>query len=66
MPQPGQHGDVSRGRVPELPHERDEEVGRSGLPEEGVVQQFGRGGALGGVANEHLVEEAVEAGRDLE
>ena len=65
MPEPGQHGDVSRGRVPELPHERHEQVRGAGLPQEGVVQQLGRGGALGGIAHQHLVQEAVQPGRDL-
>ena len=39
---------------PELPHEWNEEVGRAGLPEEGVVQELGGGGALRGISHQHL------------
>ena len=30
-----------------------------------MVEQLGGGGALGGITDQHLVQEAVEAGRDL-
>ena len=50
---------------PELPHEGDKEVGWACLPEEGVVQELGGGGALRGVPHQHLVEEAMQSRRDL-
>ena len=64
-PPPGQHGNVSCGRVLELSHERDEQIRGSGGAEEGVVEQLGRGRPLGGVADQHLVQEALEARSDL-
>ena len=50
-----QHGDVSGGRVSELPHEGYQHLRVTGLAEEGVVEELGGGGALGGVADKHLV-----------
>ena len=63
---PGEQADVSRGRVPELPHERDEEVRRAGLAQERVVEELGGRRPLGGVADQHLVQKAVEARRNLD
>lgn len=61
----GQHSDVSGGRVPELPHQRHQQIRRSGLPQERVMEQFGRCGSLGGVTNKHLVQESLQARRHL-
>ena len=50
-----QHGYISGGRVPELPHQRNQYVRQACLSEERVVQQLSGGGALCGVADQHLV-----------
>ncbi len=61
----GRHTGSLRGRVPVVGHERHEDVGGAGQLQERVVQQLGGRRAHRRIAHQHLVEEALQAGRDL-
>ena len=63
--EPGQGRNVSGGRVPVLPHQRNERGRVTGLAKEGMVEQFHCTRPLCGISHQHLVEEALQLRRYL-
>ena len=63
--EPGQGRNVSGGRVPVLPHQRNERGRVTSLTKEGMVEQLHCTCPLGGISHQHLVKEALQLWRHL-